>query len=85
LKIGPGERKARHRRHRALASYAPPFNGAGGGNFGAVFFLASAEPYARGGKAMINKSLTIGNERPSPNGRSPDGGPSVLALPQPQL
>ena len=28
---------------------------------GAVFLLASAEPYARSGKAMINKSLTIGN------------------------
>ena len=43
--------------------------GPGGGNFGAVFLLASAEPYARGGKAMINKSLTYGNARPYPNGR----------------
>jgi hypothetical protein len=36
-----------------------------------VFLLASAEPYARGGKAMINKLLTIGNARSNPNGRSP--------------
>ena len=28
-------------------------------------FLASAEPYARSGKAMINKSLTIGNGLPT--------------------
>jgi hypothetical protein len=37
------------------------FNGAGGGNFGAVFFLASAGPYSRSENAMINKSLKIGN------------------------
>jgi hypothetical protein len=37
-----------------------------------VFLLASAEPYARSEKAMINKSLTIGNARSNPNGRSPD-------------
>jgi hypothetical protein len=36
-----------------------------------VFFLASVEPYPQSKKVMINKSLTIGNERPNPNGRSP--------------
>jgi hypothetical protein len=34
-------------------------------------FLASIEPYSRSKKAMINKSLTIGNEHLNPNGRSP--------------
>jgi hypothetical protein len=36
-----------------------------------MVFLASAEPYSRTEDAMFNKSLTIGNERPNPNGRSP--------------
>jgi hypothetical protein len=33
----------------------------GGGNFGAVFFLASAELYSRSEKTMVKKLLTIGN------------------------
>jgi hypothetical protein len=36
-----------------------------------VFFLASGKPYSRSEKAMINKSLTIGNEHSNLNGRSP--------------
>jgi hypothetical protein len=40
------------------------FNGAGGANEGAVFFLANDEPYFRTGGPMIKKLLTIGNERP---------------------
>jgi hypothetical protein len=51
-----------------------------------VFFLAGAEPYARGEKATINKLLTIGNVRPNQNrslmiskSDSESGSPSRLA------
>src|ERR1035441_4452572 len=70
LKIGAGKRKARRSCGSAgLYRRILPgrLEGAGGCDQGRRVFLASIEPYYRSKKAMINKSLTIGNIRPNQN------------------